>query len=698
MSLCPAPDQLLGFASGELSDDQSASLEQHLDSCAECRAVLSNMARGGPPPSFGRYRIDTVLGSGGMGIVYRAYDPQLARSLAIKVVRRAGDDTQGRARLVREAQALARLSHPNVCHVYDVGTEGEEVWLAMELIDGVQLRQWAGERRQREEILSVLLGAAEGIAAAHNAGLVHRDIKPENVLVTRDNRAIVTDFGLARAEDAVNPNASTISADPHLTATGAIAGTPAYLAPEQLLGDPIDQRVDQFAWAVMAWELLTGSRPFPIVFAVRVEAIRAGVKAPPELPRGLAAPLMRAMAASPSDRYASMRELIDALKQPGTATLKTKRRDRKSAVPVIAAAVGLLALGGGATAIALMNRDDKKQVAAAQPAPPPPIDPVVQPQPQPAPPDPAPVQQPQVATPAPQPVQTPKPVTVAKVTKKDPKGVPVQPTATQPAQPAQPTAQQQPAAPPKPQGTIGLTPQTSADPSAWADSQGHKYCRSCQVATADSFCFIPYDFDKPSGKGRHGIVDWGTVTKVDDEIGSFRDEQFKETVITMRGQRKTYRFTADLMLGRLVTKVGALLAVCEEDESDFYQFNGGPTGRMQAVITLSAPPAIALAAKNRAQHVNELTFARVSLNADLENLDPKGSYLVYVRPESIDGPEWRMDRYWVDVPAGTPGEKLLAPKKMVWMIAKNPEIYDRPDGKKGLRVHAVAFFDELFPD
>src|SRR5690348_1089164 len=143
MSVCPPPDKLLGFASGELSDDQSATLEQHIDGCAECRAVLSNLARGDAPPSFGRYRIDTVLGSGGMGIVYRAWDPQLARPLAIKVVRRGGEDTQGRARLVREAQALARLSHPNVCHVYDVGTEGDEVWVAMELIDGVSLRQWA---------------------------------------------------------------------------------------------------------------------------------------------------------------------------------------------------------------------------------------------------------------------------------------------------------------------------------------------------------------------------------------------------------------------------------------------------------------------------------------------------------------------------------------------------------------------------
>src|SRR5512142_3392647 len=122
---CPPAETLLEFAAGSLPDDASAKIEAHIDDCAECRGALSNFARGDTPPSFGRYRIDTVLGSGGMGIVYRAWDPQLGRPVAIKVVRRSGEDTAGRARLVREAQSLARLSHPNVCHVYDVGTEDD---------------------------------------------------------------------------------------------------------------------------------------------------------------------------------------------------------------------------------------------------------------------------------------------------------------------------------------------------------------------------------------------------------------------------------------------------------------------------------------------------------------------------------------------------------------------------------------------
>jgi len=158
MSACPPAEQLLELAAGRLSDDSQASVESHIDSCSACRAALSSLAKGDVPnTSFGRYRLETVLGSGGMGIVYRAWDPQLARPVAIKVVRQAGADTQLRTRLVREAQSLARLSHPNVCHVYDVGTESEEVWVAMELIDGTTLRQWATADRSHE-LLDVLLG------------------------------------------------------------------------------------------------------------------------------------------------------------------------------------------------------------------------------------------------------------------------------------------------------------------------------------------------------------------------------------------------------------------------------------------------------------------------------------------------------------------------------------------------------------
>lgn len=680
---CPAPDKLLGFIQGELTEDRAAVVEKHIDGCAECRAVLSNLARGGPPPSFGRYRIDTVLGSGGMGIVYRAYDPQLARPLAIKVVRRTGDDTQGRARLVREAQALARLSHPNVCHIYDVGTEGEEVWLAMELIDGVSLRQWAGERRPREELIAVLLGAAEGIAAAHAAGLVHRDIKPENVLITRDGRAIVTDFGLARHGDQIDPNASTLSTDPHLTATGAIAGTPAYLAPEQLLGDPIDPRVDQFAWAVMAWELITGSRPFPIVFAVRVEAIRAGLTPPTDLPSSLAGPLTKAMQASPEDRFGSMRQLIEAFKAGPSAPAKRTRTAAIAGV-VVAAAAG----------VAITAWQFK-----ARPAPQVSVAPASASAPAPAP---APVPVATTAAPPPATTNSDQPaaaIAVATSSSPSPSPSPPSPTKTPTRAKTQKlaaspgnTTMPAPAPAPVPAAAT-LTPRQQAI----LDSMDPKYCRSCQIASADAFCFIPYDFSKPNATWRHLILDWGTVTKIDTEAGTFRDETIHANVITVRGQRRTYRFDDELLVGRIVTKVGALLAICEDDQSDIYQLAGGPLDRTRAVITLSAPPKLDVAARLQAKHIPDIKIAAAAVHNGLGDLDPNGRYLINAKVEAIDGPLWKMDRYWMDVPKGTPGAAKLAAKKRLWMIVEKPEIVDQADGSKHLVVHAAAILDEIFP-
>ncbi|MBA2539894.1 MAG: protein kinase, partial [Deltaproteobacteria bacterium] len=365
MAGCPPSEQLRGFASGVLSDDVAAAIELHVGSCGHCRSSMASFAKGsGPGPEsdhaehdwandarlgkrLGRYRIDRVLGMGGMGIVYAAWDPQLDRPVAVKVVHRAAADAAGRARLVREAQSLARLSHPNVCHVYDVGTESSEaspegdVWVAMELIDGSTLRDWASGKSQ-DQILTVLLGAGEGIAAAHAAGLIHRDIKPENVLVTRDGRPVVTDFGLARLDLPVDPTGATAAIDPLRTATNAIVGTPAYLAPEQLTGGVLDARVDQFAWAVMAWELLAGVRPFPAMALVRLDAIVTGPKPHPSLTKPLAAALTKAMAAAPRDRYGSLRELMDAVKPaPGS----------KRGGMLIAAVGGLAVIAVAATVI-----------------------------------------------------------------------------------------------------------------------------------------------------------------------------------------------------------------------------------------------------------------------------------------------------------------------------------------------------------
>jgi serine/threonine protein kinase len=678
---------LLAFASGELGDDKSGEIESHIDGCAECRAALSNLAReGGPPPALGRYRIDTVLGSGGMGIVYRAYDPQLARPVAIKVVRRAGEDTAGRARLVREAQALARLSHPNVCHVYDVGTEGDEVWVAMELIDGVSLRQWAAEQHHdRRSVIDVLLGAAEGIAAAHAAGLVHRDIKPENVLVTRDGRAIVTDFGLARHEDAINPHASTLSNDPHLTATGAIAGTPAYLAPEQLLGDPIDARVDQFAWAVMAYEMLTGTKPFPIIFAVRVEAIRHGLTPPPSLPPSLAIALVRAMQAVPADRFPSMRELIVALRVHQT---QPPARSRAPIVGGLAIAAVGAAIVGAWQLTKAPDDDDKKpvQVAANNAAPLPTATP-----PSAVAPDAS-----QLVTPAARDAPATaelKPQPVAVTTKKQPKTPPpakskdVQASAA----PAPIPATTSPGSGSSSTGT-GLTPRQQQI----LDSMDPPYCRSCAIASVDAFCEIPYDFANPETKRRREVVDWGKVTNITTEKGSLGERPVTLNIITLQGQRDTYRFKDELLVGRLQTQVGALLAICPEEEDDFWQLSGGPTFKTRAVITLSSAPKLAEAAKYQALHIPDIRLAAAGVNKKLDRIDADRRYLINAKVEADDGHLWKMDRYWMDA-TGAKGASKLAAKKRFWMIVEKPDFLETVPGDKRLVVHAVAILDEIFP-
>ncbi|HSN24787.1 MAG TPA: protein kinase [Kofleriaceae bacterium] len=706
MTPCPPADKLLEFAAGALPEDQAATLEKHIDECTECRGALSNLARGDAPPSFGRYRIDTVLGSGGMGIVYRAWDPQLARPVAIKVVRRGGEDTQGRARLVREAQALARLSHPNVCHVYDVGTDGDEVWVAMELIDGVSLRQWVDQTRTREQILDVLIGAANGIAAAHEAGLVHRDVKPENVLITRDGRAIVTDFGLARTEDRIDPNASTLSTDPHLTATGAIAGTPAYIAPEQLTGDPIDARVDQFAWAVMAWELLVGARPFPIVFAARIEAVQNGLKPPEALPRHLGTALVKAMSYVARDRFASMRELIEAMRaapvEPAT-TAKIKRREGepRSKAPAIA---GLVVLGMSGIAIGTWVFARGPQHAAAKA------------------PDPSPAvatvegsgatnaagsaangsaariathELPAVTTPAPAPIDAAPAPAPSKVVE-TPRAKPAVATAPKPSAPKQ----QQPAPPPgndalAPSGASTIAAVKATQTARAVMSSRSNYCRSCMVASMDAFCQIPIDASKAT---RRDTADWGKVIKVEDELGEFRDQQITETVITLKGQRDTYRLDADFLDEHVDANVGDWLAFCVEDQNNnIYQLSGGPTWRTHSVITISGPPRTSELAKLDPIHIPEIKMVAEGLQGKFSRIDPAKRYLIRGQVQKANGGRWQMDRYEMQVPAGIPGAKLMATGKRLWFVVDHLRFEDDGSGKVHLVVDAAYILDDLFP-
>ncbi|HTR52015.1 MAG TPA: serine/threonine-protein kinase, partial [Kofleriaceae bacterium] len=207
---------------------------------------------------LGRYRIVEMIGSGGMGVVHRAHDTTLGRDVAVKVLHGA-ESPERVQRLLREAQAMAQLRHEHLVVIHDIVEADHTVFIAMELIDGTSLREWLREPRAWREALAAVIAAGRGLAAAHAAGVVHRDFKPENVLVDRAGGIKVADFGLACAEPGGPP---TRISDLELTRTGALVGTPAYMAPEQHAGEQADTRSDQFALAVTAWEALWAQRPF----------------------------------------------------------------------------------------------------------------------------------------------------------------------------------------------------------------------------------------------------------------------------------------------------------------------------------------------------------------------------------------------------------------------------------------------------
>ena len=303
------------YLAEDTRDDEREAVR--LDTCDQCRELVAGLVRtlvSAEPDeqtartlprgtNLARYVVLDPIGRGGMGVVYSAYDPELDRKVALKLLRpdlRTSATSTGRSQLLAEAQAMARLSHPNIITVFDVGTFQEEVFFAMEFIRGQTLRsvQASGELRP-QRMLDLYLAAGTGLAAAHSAGIIHRDFKPENVLVGDDSRVCVTDFGLARAAHDVDTK---------------MAGTPAYMAPEQWRGAPADVRTDQYSYCVALHEALYGSRPTRTQPGPAAEADgpgRAAVRVPP----GVGRVISRGLQTEAEARWPSMGALVGALRE-----------------------------------------------------------------------------------------------------------------------------------------------------------------------------------------------------------------------------------------------------------------------------------------------------------------------------------------------------------------------------------------------
>jgi len=331
--------------------------------------------RDADPVRIGRFTVLRRLGEGAMGLVFSAYDEELDRKVAVKVLRRRlHGDTQGQSRMLREAQALAKLSHPNVVAIYGVGWFGDTLFLAMEFIEGRTVREWLAENpRSWREVLHVYMEAGRGLAAAHAAGMIHRDLKPDNILVGKDGRVRVVDFGLARRSGAeslverVHPHMSQATGlfDVSHTLAGSLVGTPAYMPPEQLESGELDARSDLFSFCVSLFEGLYGQRPFvgddpeAIRFAIKVGDL-ADVPRDATVPARVQRIVLHGLAADREGRPKSMLELLAALR----TTIDRPRRIWVVALgglSVASLAVGLI----GATAL---QRGAPAEVCTGAPA------------------------------------------------------------------------------------------------------------------------------------------------------------------------------------------------------------------------------------------------------------------------------------------------------------------------------------------
>ncbi len=369
--ICPDDNALAELSQGLLHADARRQAEEHVDNCPACRQLIAELARLSvverrsktadgdactddsngradlaPGMQVARYTLMYRIGAGGMGVVYAALDPDLDRTVAIKLQSGPDRTIAARARLRKEAKAMAKLSHPNVAAVYEVGSWQGWDFVVMEYVDGNDVAKWLAQTpRSWRDVLDVFVAGGRGVAAAHEAGIVHRDIKPSNLLLGRDGRVRVTDFGLALASKLPPPTSALSGIAANANHTDHIVGTPAYMAPEQYLGNPTDARADQFSFCVSLYEGLYAARPFAgDTIAELAQAIAADAIGIPEsddrVPVSIRAALVRGLRSDPAERFASMNDLLDAL-----TAANTHRRSRGPMIAVALVATAVAAIG-----------------------------------------------------------------------------------------------------------------------------------------------------------------------------------------------------------------------------------------------------------------------------------------------------------------------------------------------------------------
>lgn len=372
LDVCPSEDLLIRYGEKRLRVEERAPIDAHLEACEACdlsvamlrASVASSMhltaqteadleaftrrmkvARNlKPGMHLGRYRLLRKVGMGAMGAVFAAYDPDLDRDVALKVLLESNAAPEvERARIAREARSMAKLAHPNVVAVYEIGVAGDRVFLAMELVVGTTLQEWMLLNPPRGELVSLFQEIALALEAAHRVGIIHRDLKPQNIMVSQEGRAKVTDFGLADAA----------------TKTGTLIGTPAYMSLEAIRGELVGPASDQFSLAVCLHEALTGKRPYEASSQVELrELLCERPKVDVQIERRLKGVLERALDPSPALRFPSMEAFAFALADAPRTPV------RKRVVGAVALAT--LVAGSGGTFLVLRRATEPHSSPALQ--------------------------------------------------------------------------------------------------------------------------------------------------------------------------------------------------------------------------------------------------------------------------------------------------------------------------------------------